>query len=108
MQEEFEGTNYVVKASNNGLTIHKRFSPGASIINIPSTNIGSIEYSSYRIIHAVAMLIVSIGGFAAYFLGYLKQFQTYSLYLLGAFGVLAVAAIPILWWNHRMGRLIIT
>lgn len=107
-QEEFKGKDYIVKASHNGLTVHKRFSPGASIINIPSENIGSIEYSSYRIWYPLLLLVVSITSWVSYFLGYLKTLQAYSFYLFGGLAVLTIISLSILWWNHRMGRLIIT
>ncbi len=106
---ECSGLNYTVYVTDSRLLVGKRFTLGESYVNVPHTNVSSLELITKSILPPLTLAIVAaIGAFLVWWFPGERQTSLpvfpYNFALLGT-GTAFLAALIALWWRRRIAVL---
>ncbi len=106
---ECSGVNYTVYVTESRILVGKRFAFGENYVNVPNTNVSSLELITKSILPPLTFAILAaIGGFLVWWIPGQQRTPLpaypYDLVVLGASGLFA-AALVALWWRKRVAVL---
>ncbi len=106
---ECSGVNYTVYVTESRILVGKRFALGENYVNVPNTNVSTLELITKSLLPPLTLAILAaIGGFLVWW--FPGQQRTtlppfpYDVVVLSAVG-LFVAALVAVWWRKRVAVL---
>jgi hypothetical protein len=106
---ECSGVNYNIYVTPSRLLVGKRFAPGESIVNVPHTNISTLELITKSIIPPLTLAILAGASVALVWWFPGQQRMALPLYpydyVVIAIGTIFVGALLGMWWRRRVAVL---
>ena len=106
---ECSGLNYTVYVTESRLLVGKRFTLGENYVNVPHTNVSTLELITKSIIPPLTLaLVAAVGAFLVWFFPGEQRFQFPSFpynIILDGLGVISAGALVGLWWRRRVSIL---
>jgi len=106
---ECSGVNYNIYVTQSRLLVGKRFALGESIVNVPHTNISTLELITKSIIPPLTLAILA--GSCAVLVWWFPGQQRMALplypydYVVIAIGAIFLGALLGMWWRRRVAVL---
>ena len=105
---ECSGLNYTVYVTESRLVVGKRFGLGESYVNVPHSNVSTLELITKSILPPLTFAIVSVIAAASVWwfpgLGATPPLFPFNLIIL-ALGATFLAALVSTWWRRRVAIL---
>ncbi len=105
---ECMGVNYAVYVTPSRVLVGKRFVLGESYVNVPHSNVSTLELITKSVIPPITLaILIAAGGFLVWwFPGQASESPVfpYNVILVVA-GVLFVGSLVALWWRRRVAVL---
>lgn len=106
---ECSGVNYTVYVTESRILVGKRFGLGENFVNVPNTNVSTLELITKSVLPPLTFAILgAIGGFLVWWFPGQQRASLppypYDLVVLAAVGWF-VAAMIALWWRKRVAVL---
>jgi hypothetical protein len=106
---ECSGVNYNIYVTQSRLLVGKRFATGESIVNVPHTNISTLELITKSIIPPLTLAILAGASVALVWWFPGQQRMALPLYpydyVVIAIGAIFVGALLGMWWRRRVAVL---
>jgi hypothetical protein len=105
---ECMGVNYAVYVTPSRVLVGKRFVLGESYVNVPHSNVSTLELITKSVIPPITVaILIAAGGFVVWWFPAQASGSPvfpYNVILVGA-GVLFLGALVALWWRRRVAVL---